>query len=120
MQQTSQVFDVKLLPRGGGAKRWSRRSGCGLQTTMQDPDGQVIDALGSKRRDRDAARRFFCPALSTLKVTPNEVVTDAAPVYPRVVDELIPSTWRHVERYENNRIEGDHSRLKYRLRPMRG
>jgi hypothetical protein len=26
---------------------------------------------------------FFRQALSTLKVTPSEVVTDAAPVYPR-------------------------------------
>jgi transposase-like protein len=85
-----------------------------------DQHGQVIDVLVSKRRDSDAARRFFYRALSTLKVTPAEVVTDAAPVYPRVIDELIPSTWHHVERYENNRIEGDHSRLKHRLRPMRG
>jgi hypothetical protein len=26
------------------------------------------------------------------------VVTDAAPVYPRVLDELIPTAWHHVER----------------------
>jgi len=74
----------------------------------------------SKRRDGDAARRFFCRALSTLKVTPTEVVTDAAAVYPRVLDELVPSAWHHVEQYANNRIEADHSRLKHRLRPMRG
>ncbi len=51
---------------------------------------------------------------------PTEVVTDAAPVYPRVLDELVPAAWHHVERYANNRIEADHSRLKHRLRPMRG
>jgi transposase-like protein len=85
-----------------------------------DQRGQVIDVLVSKRRDADAARRFFTHALATLKVTPSEVVTDAAPVYPRVLDELIPSAWHHVEQYENNRIEADHSRLKHRLRPMRG
>jgi transposase, IS6 family len=55
-----------------------------------------------------------------LKVTPTEVVTDAAPVYPRVLDDLVPAARHHVERYENNRIEADHSRLKHRLRPMRG
>src|SRR5262245_11741267 len=43
---------------------------------------QVIDVLVSARRDADAARRFFRRALSTLKVTPSEVVTDAAAVYP--------------------------------------
>jgi transposase-like protein len=85
-----------------------------------DQYGQVIDVLVSARRDAGAARRFFRRALATLKVTPSEVVTDAAPVYPGVIDELIPSAWHHVEQYPNNPIEADHSQLKPRLRPMRG
>jgi transposase-like protein len=85
-----------------------------------DQYGQVIDVLVSTRRDADAARRFFRRALSALKVTPSEVVTDAAPVYPGVLDELIPQAWHHVERHAKNRIEADHSQLKHRLRPMRG
>ena len=85
-----------------------------------DQHGQVIDILVSKRRDAAAARRFFTRAMATLKVTPTEVVTDAAPVYPQVLDELVPAAWHHVEQYANNRIEADHSRLKHRLRPMRG
>jgi transposase-like protein len=56
-----------------------------------DQRGQVIDVLVSKRRDAEAARRFFQRALATLKVTPSEVVADAAPVYPRVLDELVPA-----------------------------
>jgi transposase-like protein len=43
-----------------------------------DEYGQVIDVLVSMRRDGDAARRFFQQALTTLKVTPSEVVTAAA------------------------------------------
>ncbi len=85
-----------------------------------DQYGQVIDVLVSARRDADAVRRFFRRAPSTLKVTPTEVVTDAAPVYPAVLDELIPSAWHHVGRYANNPIEADHSQLKHRLRPMCG
>jgi transposase-like protein len=85
-----------------------------------DQHGQIIDVLVSKRRDGDAARRFFRGALAALKVIPSEVVTDKAPVYPRVVEELMPAAWHHVEQYENNRIEADRSRLKHRLRPMRG
>jgi transposase, IS6 family len=86
-----------------------------------DQDGQVIDVLVSVRRDSDAARRFFRRALKTLTVTPVEVVTDAAAaVYPRVLDELVPAAWHHVERWAINRIEADHGRLKHRLRPMRG
>jgi transposase-like protein len=85
-----------------------------------DQHGQVIDVLVSARRDAQAARRFFTRALRTLKVIPNEVVTDAAPVYPGVLDELLPAAWHHVERYANNPIEADHGQLKHRLRPMRG
>ena len=85
-----------------------------------DQYGQVIDVLVSARRDGQAARRFFQQALATFKVIPAEVVTDAAPVYPAVLDELIPSAWHHVERYANNPIESDHGQLKRRLRPMRG
>src|SRR3982751_6667859 len=54
-----------------------------------DQHGQVIDVLLSARRDAAAARRFFTRALRTLKVIPGEVGTDAAPVYPGVLDELI-------------------------------
>jgi transposase-like protein len=85
-----------------------------------DQHGQVIDVLVSTRRNADAARRFFRRALSTLKVTPGEVVTDAAAIYPGVLDELVPSAWHHVEQHANNPIEADHSQLKHRLKPMRG
>jgi transposase-like protein len=85
-----------------------------------DQHGQVIDVLLTARRDAAAARRFFARALQTLTVIPSEVVTDAAPVYPGVLDELLPAAWHHVERYANNPIEADHGHLKRRLRPMRG
>jgi transposase-like protein len=55
-----------------------------------------------------------------MKVIPSEVVTDAAPVYPAVLEELVPAAWHHVEQYANNPIEADHGQLKRRLRPMRG
>lgn len=85
-----------------------------------DQHGQVIDVLVSTRRDASAARRFLRRALSILKVTPTEVVTDAAAVYPAVVEDLVPQAWNYVERYANNPIEADHSQLKHRSRPMRG
>jgi len=85
-----------------------------------DQDGQVIDVLVSARRDAATARRFFQRALTMLKATPSDVVTDAAPIYPAMLEELVPSAWRHVERHANNPIEADHIQLKHRLRPMRG
>jgi transposase-like protein len=85
-----------------------------------DQGGQVIAVYASARRDSEAARRFFHRARSTTGVVPVEVITDWAPTYPWVVDELWPAAWHHVERYAHNRVEADHARLKRRLRPMRG
>jgi transposase, IS6 family len=76
--------------------------------------------LVSPRRDAKAARRFFQQAISVTKVTPVEVTTDQAPVYPAVLEELLPAAWHRTDRYANNRVECDHGRLKSRLRPMRG
>jgi transposase, IS6 family len=100
-----------------------------------DQDGQVIDVLVSARRDAAAARsssagaadvghesggHVAAVAMATVKVRSTEVVTDAAPVYPAVLDELVPWAWHHVRTPCNNRVEADHSQLKHRLRPMRG
>ena len=81
--------------------------------------GQVIDVMVSPRRNAAAARAFFTTALR-LGPTPCEVTTDKAPVYPRVVDEAVPSARHVTDRYANNTVEADHGRLKARLRPMRG
>ncbi len=44
--------------------------------------------VAGRRRDVKAARQFFEQAIGTTKVTPVEVVTDYAPVYPGVLEEL--------------------------------
>ena len=85
-----------------------------------DQFGQVIDVFVSARRDTKAARRFFQRAIGTMRVAPVEVVTDHAPVYPAVLEELLPAAWHRTDRYANNHIEADHGRLKARLRSMRG
>jgi transposase-like protein len=84
-----------------------------------DQFGQVIDIFVSAQRNGRAARRFFERAIGTTKITPVEVVTDHAPVYPAVLEELLPAVWHRTERYANNHIEADHG-LKSRLHPMRG
>jgi len=85
-----------------------------------DQFGQLIDVFVSARRDTKAAHRFFERAINATKVTPTEITTDQAPVYPVVLEELLPAAWHRTERYANNHIEADHGRLKSRLRPMRG
>jgi transposase-like protein len=84
-----------------------------------DQHGQVIDMLVSERRDRAAARAFFTRAIR-FGSAPVEITTDRAPVYPRVINELVPAARQVCDRYANNRIEADHGRLKARLQPMRG
>jgi transposase-like protein len=85
-----------------------------------DQFGQVVDVFVSPRRDAQAARQFFERAIGTSKITPVEVVTDHAPVYPGVLEELAPAAWHRTDQDANNRVEGDHGRLKARLWPMRG
>jgi IS6 family transposase len=84
-----------------------------------DQYGQVIDVWLSGKRDLTAARRFFNRAFATGSV-PLEVITDRAPVYPRVLDELVPAALHTTDQYANNGVEADHGPLKSRLRPMRG
>jgi transposase-like protein len=85
-----------------------------------DQFGQVIDVFVSPQRDTKAAQRFFERAIGTTRIAPTEVTTDQAPVYPAVLEELLPAALHRTDRYANNRIECDHGRLKARLRPMRG
>jgi len=85
-----------------------------------DQFGQVIDVLVSARRDTNAAHRFFERAIGSTRARPVEVTTDRAPVYPGVLEELLPAAWHRTDQYRNNWVECDHGRLKARLRPMRG
>jgi transposase-like protein len=82
-----------------------------------DQAGRVIDVFVSPRRDGNAARRFFERATGTTKVTPVKVVTDRAPTYPMVLEELLPAAWHRTDRYANNHIEAHHGRVKARRRP---
>ena len=47
-------------------------------------------------------------------------MTDPAWTLLAVVDELMPAVFHNTAQYAKNRLEGDHGRLKSRLRPMRG
>jgi transposase, IS6 family len=85
-----------------------------------DQFGQAIDVFVSPQRDARAARRFLERAIDATRITPSEVVTDRAPTYPTVLDELLPAAWHRTDQCANNRIEADHGVLKSRLRPMRG
>jgi transposase-like protein len=80
MQQTDETY-VKV------AGRWV------YLYRAVDQYGQVIDVYASARRDSEAARRFFDRARKATGVVPVEVITDRAPTYSRVLDELWPTAW---------------------------
>jgi len=73
-----------------------------------DQFGQVVDVFVARRRDAEAARRFFQRAIGTTKVLPVGVITDRAATYPGVQEVLLPAAWHRTDRYANNRIECDH------------
>jgi IS6 family transposase len=74
----------------------------------------------STHRDVKAARRFFQRAIGITKGDAGLGCHDRAPVYPLVLEELLPAAWYCTDQYANNRIEADHGRVKARLRSMRG
>ena len=47
-------------------------------------------------------------------------MTDRAPAYPQIIDEMAPAARHVTEPHANNSIEADHGRRKAKLRPMRG
>jgi transposase, IS6 family len=123
---TPEFIDAVRPARHGTGDRWFvdetyvKVGGCCTYLYRAiDQHGQVIDVLVSVRRDGAAARAFFTRTLRS-GPSPVEVTTDRAPVYPRVIDDLVPAVRHIVEQYANNAVEADHGRLKARLRPMRG
>jgi IS6 family transposase len=62
-----------------------------------DQFGQVVDVFVSRRRDANAARRFLGRAIGRTKVIAVEVATDQAPVYPRLLEELLPAAWHRTD-----------------------
>ncbi len=92
-----------------------------------DGTGQTIDFLLSAKRDKKAARRFFCKALARENTrNPRTVITDRLTSYPGVLRELKRDgeLWRFTRhrrgRWLNNLVEQDHRRIKRRTRPMLG
>jgi transposase, IS6 family len=67
-----------------------------------DQFGQVIDVFVSPRREVRAARRFFEQAIGTTKAAPSKVVSDRAPTYLVVLEELLPAAWHSTDRYANH------------------
>src|SRR5215510_976965 len=90
-----------------------------------DKQGQTVDFLLSKNRDKAAAVRFFRKAIGNNKV-PDKITLDGSQASHQAVAELkaegvLPAqTLVRTSKYLNNMIEQDHPRVKQRCYPMLG
>jgi len=84
-----------------------------------DQDGDVIDVFMQKRRDSQAAKRFFKRLISSNKGRPRKIVTDKLGSYGVAHKEVMPDVIHDTTQYANNRAELSHQPTRVRERGMR-
>jgi putative transposase len=85
-----------------------------------DQDGDTIDILVQRRRNQQAAERFFHRLLKGQGGEPRWLVTDKLRSYDAAHRTMMP-TGNHLNHvYANNRAEGSHEPTRQRERAMRG
>jgi putative transposase len=82
-------------------------------------DGDVIDILIIKRRDRQAAKRFFRKALKHQGQVLWQLVTDKLRTYRAAHREVFSSVVHRTGQYENNRAEVSHQHTREQEKQMR-
>lgn len=82
-----------------------------------DQAGNTLDILVTKRRDKQAAKRFFRKLLR-FHAKPRVVVTDKLRSYGGALKELLPWTEHRGSRHLNNRAEDSHQRTRRRERAL--
>jgi putative transposase len=85
-----------------------------------DQHGAVLDILVQRRRDTQAAKRFFRKLLKGYQYVPRVIVTDKLRSYRAAKREILPDTEHRQHRYLNNRAEKSHQPTRQRERRMQG
>jgi putative transposase len=85
-----------------------------------DQDGNILDILVQRRRDKTAAKRFFRKLLKGLTYVPRVIITDQLKSYGAAKRELLPGVEHRPHRYMNNRAENSHQPTRQRERRMPG
>src|SRR5262245_23244263 len=67
-----------------------------------DQDGNVLDILVQRRRNKAAAKKFFRKLLKGLTYVPRVIVTDKLKSYGAAKREVLPSVEHRQHRYLNN------------------
>ena len=83
-----------------------------------DQDGDTIDIMVQKRRNKQAAKRFFRKLLKGQCASPRGMITDKLKSYSAAHREIMPSVTHSTKQSENNRAEVSHEPTRQRERQM--
>ena len=84
-----------------------------------DQDGDALDILVQRRRDKKAAKKFFRKLLKGLRYVPRVLITDKLKSYSAAKAEVMPGVEHLQQKYQNNRAENSHQPTRLRERVMR-
>ena len=84
-----------------------------------DQDGNVLDILVQRRRDKKAAKKFFRKLRRGLRYVPRVIVTDKLESYGAAKREILPGIEHRQHRYLYNRAGNSHQPTRQRERRMR-
>jgi len=84
-----------------------------------DQDGDVLDILVQKHRDKRAAKCFFRKLLKGMRYAPRVIVTDKLRSYGAAKKEIMPDVVHRQGKWENNRAGVSHEPTRQRERQMR-
>ena len=83
-----------------------------------DQEGNVLDILVQRQRNKKAAKKFFRKLLKSLRYAPRVIITDKLRSYRAAKREILPSVEHRQHRYLNNRAENSHQPTRQRERRM--
>jgi putative transposase len=85
-----------------------------------DQDGYGLDILVQRRRDKQAAKKFFRKLRKGLAYVPRVIITDQLKSYGAAKREVLPTVEHRQHRYLNNRAENSRQPTRQRERRMQG
>ncbi len=84
-----------------------------------DQDGNVLDILVQRRRNKKAAKRLFRKLLKGLHYVPRVIITDKLRSYGAAKREILPDVEHRQHKGLNNRAENSHQPTRLREKKMR-
>jgi putative transposase len=85
-----------------------------------DQEGNILDILVQRRRDKKAAKKLFRKLLKGCQYVPRVIITDKLKSYGAAKREILPGVEHRQHRYLNNRAENSHQPTRQRERRLQG